>query len=212
MFNRRRILISQSQKKLPYGFSECNYLGTTGTQYIDLGICPTATKIDLRIVLYKGEQAAQEQCFFDIRKNGNSSMEIGFTRSVLFAFASGKGSLTFYGNERIGNVIEVHSVFEANSRTATFSYNGNSVSYTDSATINDPDGKSISLFKVAGGLAPATGRIYKLTLKFDNNTVYNLIPCLDDNNVPCMYDTVSKRAFYNNGTGDFYYQLKGAQE
>lgn len=30
-----------------------------------------------------------------------------------------------------------------------------------------------------------------------------LIPCLDDNNEPCMYDLISQQAFYNQGSGRF---------
>ena len=35
----------------------------------------------------------------------------------------------------------------------------------------------------------------------------NLIPTLDRNGTPCMYDTVSKQTFYNAGTGEFLYEL-----
>ena len=35
----------------------------------------------------------------------------------------------------------------------------------------------------------------------------NLIPALDRNGTPCMYDTVSKQNFYNAGTDEFLYEL-----
>lgn len=34
---------------------------------------------------------------------------------------------------------------------------------------------------------------------------YDLIPCLDDNGRPCMFDRVSRTSFYNSGTGEFLY-------
>ena len=78
---------------------------------------------------------------------------------------------------------------------------------------------------ITGGLSPKT--IYVMgvlrygdgTIKFNNfmkvyyNRIYNanneliqdLRPCLDPNNVACMYDMVSETYFYNQGTGEFGY-------
>ena len=33
----------------------------------------------------------------------------------------------------------------------------------------------------------------------------DLIPVLDKNNIPCMFDKVTKQFFYNQGTGQFLY-------
>lgn len=38
--------------------------------------------------------------------------------------------------------------------------------------------------------------------------LYDFIPCLDNNNKPCMYDLVSQKSFYNSGTNEFLYKLK----
>ena len=48
-----------------------------------------------------------------------------------------------------------------------------------------------------------SGRIYGFYLEGQ----INLIPALDRNDTPCMYDTVSKKTFYNAGTGKFLYEL-----
>ena len=48
-----------------------------------------------------------------------------------------------------------------------------------------------------------SGRIYGFYLEGQ----INLIPALDRNGTPCMYDTVSKKTFYNAGTGEFLYEL-----
>ena len=50
-------------------------------------------------------------------------------------------------------------------------------------------------------------RIYEL--QFYNNKTNektgDFIPCLDRNEKPCLYDMVSRQAFYNSGTGEFLY-------
>ena len=45
----------------------------------------------------------------------------------------------------------------------------------------------------------AAMRLYGYT---DGNA-QKLVPCLDADGVPCLYDLISKTAFYNQGTGSF---------
>ena len=49
------------------------------------------------------------------------------------------------------------------------------------------------------------GKIYEFSLLENGRTKQNLIPVLDDNDNPCMFDTISQETFYNDGTGDFLY-------
>ena len=52
------------------------------------------------------------------------------------------------------------------------------------------------------------GKIYSVILYDSNGNLFNGIPCLDDNNVPCLYDTVSGTSFHNDGTGTFGYEIE----
>ncbi len=55
---------------------------------------------------------------------------------------------------------------------------------------------------------PSKMRLYRTWLKRSNGTkVFDLIPVLDINGVPCMYDKVSEEFLYNLGTGTFGYGL-----
>lgn len=71
---------------------------------------------------------------------------------------------------------------------------------------SSPEGISLG-----GGLYAvcSSWRIYyvKLTDKTTNAIVSEMLPCLDKNNRPCMYDTVRQQPFYNLGTGEFSYAL-----
>lgn len=51
----------------------------------------------------------------------------------------------------------------------------------------------------------AYARFYHLKLLDENILTYNLVPALDPTGSPCMFDLVSRKAFYNVGTGDFLY-------
>ena len=48
-------------------------------------------------------------------------------------------------------------------------------------------------------------RIYQCAITKNGKYLFRGLPCLDSTGTPCMYDTVSKRPFYNLGTGDFIY-------
>lgn len=52
-----------------------------------------------------------------------------------------------------------------------------------------------------------SGKIGTVTFTRDGKKSLNLIPCLNEHNVPCMYDTVSGKSYYNKGKGTFGYKL-----
>ena len=49
------------------------------------------------------------------------------------------------------------------------------------------------------------GRCKQLKIWNDNTIVRHFIPALDPNNIACMYDIVTSQYFYNQGTGEFKY-------
>lgn len=60
----------------------------------------------------------------------------------------------------------------------------------------------------SGNWASLPGRKKYWKLWLNNEIVHHLIPALDSTGAPCMYDLVSKKPFYNSGTGDFLYPGK----
>ena len=53
-------------------------------------------------------------------------------------------------------------------------------------------------------------RVYWFKIFEDGQIVRNFIPALDPNGIPCMYDTVGQKPYYNAGTGNFkYVRLNG---
>lgn len=56
---------------------------------------------------------------------------------------------------------------------------------------------------ISRGRYVASARWYNFIISNDNTVLFNGIPVLDPNWVPCMYDRVTDTCFYNSGTGDF---------
>lgn len=71
--------------------------------------------------------------------------------------------------------------------------------------------KNVIMFTQHSGgnyeLPGANCRIYYFKMYDNDVLVRDFIPVLDENNVPCMYDRVTKQFYYNSGTGDFTYEL-----
>lgn len=63
------------------------------------------------------------------------------------------------------------------------------------------------LFERSNHNAHFSGKIGTVTFTRGGEKSLNLIPCLNEHNVPCMYDTVSGKSYYNKGTGTFGYKL-----
>ena len=63
------------------------------------------------------------------------------------------------------------------------------------------------LFERSNHKAHFSGKIGTVTFTRGGKKSLNLIPCLNEHNVPCMYDTVSGKSYYNKGTGTFGYKL-----
>ncbi len=79
-----------------------------------------------------------------------------------------------------------------------------------STTSEASNTKSIYLFAVVNSAAAndntAVGlkmKIYYFKLYKEGVLVRDFVPALDHNNVPCMYDNVTRQFFYNGGTGEF---------
>ena len=78
-------------------------------------------------------------------------------------------------------------------------------------TITSTYNESITLF--VRRYAPQTnhfaygwnGIIYNATYTEGDKIKINFIPCLDRTGTPCMFDKVTRKSFYNAGTGDFLY-------
>lgn len=52
------------------------------------------------------------------------------------------------------------------------------------------------------------GKVYEFKIYDNDVLIQHLVPVLDSENTPCMYDKVTQKFYYNNGTGDFLYGEK----
>ena len=64
---------------------------------------------------------------------------------------------------------------------------------------------TISLFSGYGASYHGSYAVYSAKILKDGNIERDFVPALDETGAPCMFDLVSRKPFYNAGTGDFTY-------
>ena len=208
------LMLANLKKKRKY-YCEVEYLEATGTQYINTGLLSTEnSNVDVVFGFTSVESgSANSYAIFGGRSNSNYIINT-FT---LFKIASAMPQFLrfdYNGQVNVGNSDNL--TFDTTSKYR-FIYDGY-VGKIENITTGESKSSNISpastftttpicLFCV-NTLGTANlfmkGRIYKYWYTDGTNTI-NLIPVLDWNMRPAMYDKVSGRLFYNQGTGEFSY-------
>lgn len=179
------------------GYTPIEYLESTGTQWIDTGIVANEkTEAEIQFKDYTG-------WFFFASANSYSSKNFGLITST-----GTQGQFYFYMNcdgrvpvtTNTANIKLLLTGFFINDTPIEIT-RGNIPSST-MFTTKYP----IYLFgaNFSGALNGAgKGKIYFFKLWQDGILIRDFIPVLDKDGVPCMYDLVEHKFYYNAGTGDF---------
>lgn len=207
-------LIHDSNMRVPKGFKEVEYIQSSGTQYIDTEFIPTGnTGIDIRFlitgrgtggndsnIIMVGGDSAGYRCGFGYRSSSDTTY--GHTLQVSGICAT-------------GNSWENYAMSSGNPHTVLYNYDNQKKCYLDGVLKreNIPYGTATvtySMFIFSSNMNGTSWRTSSFKLYYckivDNGVlVRDYIPCLDSSNVPCLWDRITKKAYYNKGTGDFTY-------
>lgn len=208
MMLRRRGLMTQSLGDIPFGYKRCKFLKKSGTAYIDTGIIPDKS-MDYDIV-FDVESTYQGTLYVF---GSDSSYRRGFNLGADIKTQTGIRSCKFFEGGLIETYIRLNSGvqysvqicenhFAINSKVISAGSGSYVCAYSLILFGTNREGKAMVNDTYCRNL-----RIYSFTISKDGEKIMNLIPALDRNGTPCMYDTVSKKTFYNAGTGEFLYEL-----
>ena len=80
------------------------------------------------------------------------------------------------------------------------------VEYTENVTTNSNSTNTFKIFYATGNKAKM--KLFNCKIYDENNKLIRYyIPCLDDSNVPCLYEQKTKTTLYNAGSGTFGYEI-----
>lgn len=168
------------------------YIEGTGTQWIDTGIKPSTTtliKAGIMSIAATGG-AIIGHCYSD-----NSDYRLfNYSNTAYFDYSSGRLS---------GNRINDNTYYDVEMGNYYLKLNGTTVLSGSAQGSGDYQNHNINLLYSQQESSRAKARIYYIQIYNGGNLVLDAIPVKDENNVVCMYDSVSDSYLYNQGTGDF---------
>lgn len=199
---------------LPNGYKQLEYLQSTGTQYINTGI-ETANTIEYDVKFSIDNIGASRRVIgghpfplFYYRNTQSQSDKA----MVLYIDSSAHG---IYSTQKFSSVFTavVKAHRESGAAGANTSYiqiNNDAVQpypaaasdYTSFYPVFLFNSSTISGTPTSEGLI---GKIYYAKIYIDNVLVRDMVPALNSDNTPGMYDFVSKQFYTNQGTGTFTY-------
>ena len=198
MTRRRAMMMQKAQQggNLPEGYTAVEYIQSSGNQYIDTGRKLTQDSditIDFMIV-------------------GEINRDAGIFGSRQSAL---KNNLTLFQNKNPIVFSGDFSEYQKHRFTATSSLKRTKIQINKAGVwVNDILKKSWS--DVADFETPTNGLIFDVgnnnwsgnkavmrLYSYTDGDAQRLVPCLDANGEPCLYDLIGKTALYNQGAGSF---------
>ena len=201
---RRLMMLKKSGGGLPSGYTAVDYLQSSGTQWIEMGVAPNQnTKAVLKIKI--NEFTRQGASLIGSRTDANSNDQfftyldyIGGGR-FLFRMDGQPETIPWKGLTTdkiyIVTLSGTEMKAELEDGTTVFSKTFSVSDFTSTVTM--------ALFKSKPFDNGFRGRIYSCKHYSGDELIQDFVPCLDTGGVPCMFDLVSRKPFYNVGTGSF---------
>ena len=201
---RRRSMYEAGE--LPAGYKRCKWLSSKDDAYLITDYYP---QIGDAIEIYFSVDEAR---LYDAPIYATSGYDSGrqlcilcgaYGVSFLKYFTNGSASKV-YLSEYVGGELK-KLVIDKDGRM--IAYNGHLISDGEVQKNKEEINAPLFLFERSNHSSHFSGKIGTVTFTRGGEKSLNLIPCLNGHNVPCMYDTVSGKSYYNKGKGTFGYEL-----
>ena len=196
--SRRRFIWqkAQAQSGLPDGYTALEYIQSSGTQYIDTGRKLTQDSditIDFSIVGEINRNAG----IFGSRQSALKNNLALFQSTQPNAFS---GDFSEYQKHRFTKTSSLERMKIQMNKNGAWANDILKKSWSDIADFETPTNGLI--FDVGTNNWTNNKAVMRL-YSYTNGDAQQLVPCLDANGVPCLYDLISKTTLYNQGTGSF---------
>ena len=192
--------------RLPSGYTELEYIESTGTQYIDTGYRPnpeTGVKVDFQYT----DLTQQQSVFAVYGDNSNSSsfsysLYINYLSNLAYAYTNGAGN---WQNTGIAANTDRH-IWEFNCIKKLWDLDsGNFNALQGSATNTAINSMCLMASKNVDNTVSYYGNIklYSFEIYEYGVLLKKFIPCKNSNNQAGLYDIVNGVFYGNSGTGTF---------
>ena len=194
-----------SDMGLPSGFRKCEYLESTGTQYI-LTDFPLN---DVRVAVTAMSRSVINDNHIIGAYNHGGYYYLTYWSN---AWSTGNGTNNIDGVGGDVACLTMHTFDLGLSNPNALLMDGVAKLTTTYNTTGMTSSKKLPIFArwvLAGNIGCGRWLIQRVQIKqLSGDTLHTLVPALDRAGTPCMYDTTSSKAYYNAGTGQFLYKLR----
>ena len=190
------------------GYRKINYLESTGTQYIDTGFTSNTPEAGYYIKYQNSQDHSGDDNVMGVIypnrviATSNKKASTGWKQS---GFGS-DGSTVI--DVLSTDIIETWLNYE-NNNISKISLNGEVQKSENISTVTSTNNLSCYIFASnlnGNAYGNASGvRIYAAKISLNNKIVRDYIPVLDKNGMPCLYEKIEGKFYYNKGTGEFLY-------
>ncbi len=197
---RRRLMMSFEKKYTPV-----EYLESTGTQYIDTRYYPNnLTDVECKF-MYNQFTSNTASSVFGVRDSDGSVKQ--FLMSVFndtLWIVNGLNNTSISG---ITPLVNTEYILRITPQKAY--WNGREILKMNKSIANCPN-YSLYIFgrNAKNGFVnnPLFGKVYYLKIYEEGRIIRDYIPVLDSSGIPCLYDKVEDKFYYNEGSGEFLYE------
>ena len=193
---RRLMMLKKSGGGLPEGYTALEYIQSSGSQYIDTGRKLTQDSditIDFSIV---GE-IKRDAGVFGSRESASKNNLTLFQNMDPIVFT---GDFSEYKNHRFSVTSSLERTKIRMNKAGVWVNDILKKSWSDVADFETPTNGLI--FDVGNNNWSGNKAVMRL-YSYTDGSVQQLVPCLDANGVPCLYDLIGRTTLYNQGTGSF---------
>ena len=202
--NRRRLMmLKKSGGGLPEGYTAVDYLQSTGGQWINTEITPSQdTKVIIKFMVNEWGYSSLIGGRADANSNEQFTtyFDADFGGRFLFRMDGMSSAITYTGFK-----IKTIYTAELSGTKMEFTLEDGTIPFTSGVTISDfSSAVSMLLFKAKNVSGSGLyGKVYSCKIYHQDSLVRDFQPCLDADGKPCMFDFVSRKPFYNKGSGSF---------
>ena len=185
-----------SGPKLPNGYTELEYIQSSGTQYIDTGFKPNQ---DTRVVT-KFDMIQTDTAWRKLWGSGSGSYNLDFA-----LWNSGTTKLQSYYGTKTNNAVPITSMsLNVDANKNIWKYSGETITFDKN---NFTCAYSMYIFNVNkddnSQYFPGMMKLYLFKIYDNDVLVRDFIPCKNPSGVIGLYDTVNNQFYQNAGTGTF---------
>ncbi len=184
--------------RLPDGYTEVEYIQSSGAQHIDTGYKPNnKTRIIMDCDIISSDRYPTAFGAWN-SSSGNDS-------SFIYVFTSATSGFYYYGSGYVsvsaGNLYGRHTI-DANANKLYL--DGANIASASAQTFNCSYNMYLSAFNDVGKVNNNTSmKIYSCQI-YDNGTIIrDFVPCKNSSGAAGLYDLVNNKFYGNNGTGSF---------